>query len=351
MVKRGLITGSSGLIGSQMVRFLDERGWEVHGIDTNMREALFGKGGDTRPVLDHLRSSTKQFTHYSIDVRDRDKILDLVGRLRPDFILHAAAQPSHDLAREIPFDDFDINAVGTLNLLEAARRFCLESPFVFLSTNKVYGDAPNNYRLMEHDTRLDYADHAMREGIDESCAIDESMHTLMGASKTAADILTQEYGRTYGMPTACFRCSCLTGPMHVGVEQHGFLAYMARVAREGRTYRVFGYEGKQVRDNLHAGDVCSAALEFFQSPDSGAVYNLGGGRANSVSVREALAKFSEITGKQIDAEYGHEPRAGDHLCYITNTARFRRRYPGWAVTYSLDDILLELVHARAGIYA
>jgi CDP-paratose 2-epimerase len=272
----------------------------------------------------------------------------LVAEARPTLIVHAAAQPSHDLAAGRPFDDFDVNAVGTLNLLEAARTSCPESPFVFLSTNKVYGDAPNELPLVELETRFDYADPADREGIDESCRIDASMHSLFGASKVGADVLTQEYGRYFGLPTVSFRGGCLTGPNHSGAELHGFLAYMARVAREGGTYRIFGYKGKQVRDNIHSYDVCTAVMAFAERPSSGAVYNLGGGRANSISVLEALARFEELVGRQVARHYLDEPRRGDHVCYITDLSRFRADYPEWEVTVDLDTILAELAGSRVG---
>jgi CDP-paratose 2-epimerase len=343
-----LVTGSSGLIGSEMVSFLDARGWSVHGVDNNMRREFFGEHGDTTWNLERLRATTRRFEHHGLDVRDREGIARLVAETRPTLIVHAAAQPSHDLAARRPFDDFDVNAVGTLNLLEAARISCPESPFVLLSTNKVYGDAPNELRLVELETRFDYADPADRAGIDESCRIDASMHSLFGASKVAADVLTQEYGRYFGLPTASFRGGCLTGPNHSGAELHGFLAYMARVAREGGTYRIFGYKGKQVRDNIHSYDVCTAVMAFAGRPSSGAVYNLGGGRANSISVLEALARFEELVGRPVARDYADEPRRGDHVCYITNLARFRRDYPEWELAVDLDTILAELAGSRVG---
>jgi CDP-paratose 2-epimerase len=265
----------------------------------------------------------------------------------PGLIVHCAAQPSHDLAARRAFDDFDVNAVGTLNLLEAARLSCPDAPFAFLSTNKVYGDAPNELSLVELETRFDYADPERREGIDESCRIDGTTHSLFGASKAAADLVVQEYGRYFGMPTVCFRGGCLTGSNHASAELHGFLAYLARCIRERRQYRVYGYKGKQVRDNIHAHDVCLAILAFAENPRSGAVYNLGGGRANSISVLEAIARFEELVGQRLEYEYVDEPRRGDHICYITDLRRFRSDYPGWDVTVSLDDILTDLA-GRAG---
>ena len=340
-----MVTGSSGLIGSEMVSFLDERGWRTEGVDTNMRLDFFGPDGDTRPNLEALLRSTKRFTHHAVDVRDREGVAGIVRETKPDLIVHCAAQPAHDLAAERPFDDFEVNAVGTLNVLEAARAHAPESPFVFLSTNKVYGDAPNELALVELDTRWDYADG--RAGIDESCRVDVSQHSLFGASKLAADVLVQEYGRYFGLPTVCFRAGCVTGARHAGAELHGFLAYLARAVTAGRPYRIKGYKGKQVRDNIHASDICAAVMAFAERPSPAAVYNLGGGRANSISVLEAIERFEELTGRTLSRDYWDEPRRGDHICYISDLGRFRGDYPEWDVAISLDAILSELV-AGAG---
>jgi CDP-paratose 2-epimerase len=341
-VKRALVTGSSGLIGSEMVATLDRLGWSVHGVDNNMRMDFFGPDGDTTANLERLSKATKRFTHHSLDVRDRDGFGRLVADVRPELVVHCAAQPSHDLAARRPFDDFDVNAVGTLNLLEAARVSCPESPFVFLSTNKVYGDAPNELELVELETRYDYADPEHHEGIAENCRIDATLHSLFGASKAAADLLVQEYGRYFGMPTVCFRGGCLTGTSHASAELHGFLAYLARCVLEGRTYRIYGYKGKQVRDNIHASDVCAAALAFAAAPRPGAVYNIGGGRANSVSILEAIARLEELTGRELSVEYVDEARRGDHICYISDLRRLRADYPEWDVTVTLEEILADL---------
>jgi CDP-paratose 2-epimerase len=346
MPTTAIVTGSSGLIGSECVAFLDGRGWEVHGVDNNMRRDFFGPDGDTTWNLARLRRTTRSFVHHDLDVRDRPGVDALVRETRPALIVHAAAQPSHDLAASRPFDDFDVNAVGTLNLLEAARRHAPETPFAFMSTNKVYGDAPNELPLVELETRWDYADPRWANGIDESMRIDATMHSLFGASKVAADVLVQEYGRYFGLPTVCFRGGCLTGPHHSGAELHGFLAYIARAVKEGRTYRIFGYGGKQVRDNVHSHDVCQAILAFAEAPRAGAVYNLGGGRANSVSVLEAIARLEELTGRTLATEYVDEPRRGDHICYISDLTALRRDYPSWDVTVPLDEILGQL----AGIH-
>ena len=337
-MKTAIVTGSSGLIGSEMVTFLDERGWAVHGVDNNMRRDFFGEHGDTTWNLERLRAATRRFTHHHVDIRDRATIERLIADERPDLLVHCAAQPSHDLAASRPFDDFDVNAVGTLNMLEAARRHAPESPFAFLSTNKVYGDAPNELELVELETRFDYADSAYANGIDETMRIDATMHSVFGASKVAADVMVQEYGRYFGMPTVCFRGGCLTGPNHSGAELHGFLAYLAKATREGLTYRIYGYQGKQVRDNIHSHDVCTAIMAFAEAPRAASVYNLGGGRANSVSMLEAITRLEELYDRKLDWSYVDEPRRGDHVCYISDLSRLRADYPGWNVSVSLDEI-------------
>jgi len=346
MRKTALVTGSSGLIGSEMVSTLDRLGWAVHGVDNNMRREFFGPDGDTTGNLRRLQEETRHFRHHSLDIRDRHGVGRLVHEVRPALIVHSAAQPSHDLAARRAFDDFDVNAVGTLNLLEAARISCPESPFVFMSTNKVYGDAPNELALVEFETRFDYANPKLREGIDENCRIDATTHSLFGASKTAADLLVQEYGRYFEMPTVCFRGGCLTGSNHASAELHGFLAYLARCVRERRTYRIYGYKGKQVRDNIHAHDVCTAAIAFWESPRCGAVYNIGGGRPNSVSILEAIALFEELVDQKLATEYLDEPRRGDHVCYITDLRRFKGDYPAWSVSVPLDEIFRDLLGRR-----
>ena len=345
--RRALVTGSSGLVGSEMVATLDRRGWAVHGLDNNMRRDFFGADGDTTANRDRLLSETVRFSHHELDVRDRPGVRRIVDEVKPNLVVHCAAQPSHDLAGRRPFDDFEVNAVGTLNLLEAARAYCPESPFIFLSTNKVYGDAPNELELVELETRFDYADPEHHAGIDETCRIDMTTHSLFGASKAAADLLVQEYGRYFGMPTVCFRGGCLTGANHASAELHGFLAYVARCVLEGRTYRIYGYKGKQVRDNIHSSDVCAAALAYAEAPRPGAVYNIGGGRANSVSILEAIAQLEELAGRRLEVEYVDEPRRGDHICYISDLGRLRSDYPDWSVTVTLDEILSELVRPRS----
>ena len=343
--RTAIVTGSSGLIGSEAVAFLDARGWTVHGVDNNMRRDFFGEHGDTTWNLERLRAATRRFSHHALDIRDEQGVARLVAQTRPDLIVHCAAQPSHDLAASRPFDDFDVNARGTLNLLEAARNSAPESPFVFMSTNKVYGDAPNELALTELETRWEYADPGNWNGIDESCRIDSTMHSLFGASKAAADLLVQEYGRYFGMPTVCFRGGCLSGPNHSGAELHGFLAYLARATRDGLPYRIFGYKGKQVRDNIHSFDVCTAILAFAEAPRQAAVYNLGGGRENSVSMLEAIARFEDLFDRKLTWEYVEEPRRGDHICYISDVSRFRADYPAWELSVSLDELFAQLAGA------
>src|SRR6516165_7644195 len=337
-----VITGSSGLIGSEAVEYFAGLGHRIHGIDNNMRADFFGPQGDTLWRLRQLLDNVKRFTHHRLDIRNRAEVLEFFSKRRIGAVAHCAAQPSHDLAKDRPFDDFDVNAGGTLNLLEAVRRSCPESPFVFMSTNKVYGDAPNELPLVELDTRWDYARPEDVHGIAESCRIDACLHSLFGASKVAADTMVQEYGRYFGIPTVCYRGGCLTGPNHSSAELHGFLAYLARCVRDGRPYRVYGYKGKQVRDNIHSYDVCTAFLAFYEAPRIAAVYNLGGGRENSVSVIEAVARFEELIGKKLAYEYIDQNRVGDHICYISDLRRLKADYPGWGLTRSLDDILQEL---------
>jgi CDP-paratose 2-epimerase len=341
-----LVTGSSGLIGSECVRHFDRQGWEVHGVDNNQRKDFFGADGDTTTNLARLQSATRRFRHHALDIRHRQPMLDLIAGVRPHFIIHCAAQPSHDLAARRPFDDFDVNALGTLNVLEATRQFAPEAVFCFMSTNKVYGDAPNELPLRELETRFDYARPEDHDGIDETMRMDQSKHSVFGANKAAADLMVQEYGRYFGMKTACFRGGCLTGAAHAAAELHGFLAYIVRCVREARPYRIIGYKGKQVRDNLHAFDVCRAFEEFYRAPRCGEVYNLGGGRANSVSVLEAIRIIEDALGKKLACDFVEQPRSGDHICYISNLKKLRSHYPNWQVTRSLPDIIDEFCRAR-----
>jgi CDP-paratose 2-epimerase len=346
MGKRILVTGSSGLIGSEVASYFAEQLWDVHGVDNNQRASFFGPAGDTRWNQSRLINQFPgSFTHHELDIRDREGVLRLLGELGPDAVVHAAAQPSHDLAASRAFDDFDVNAVGTMNLLESVRHQCPQSVFVLMSTNKVYGDRPNTIALQELESRWDYADPKYASGIPETFSIDGSKHSLFGASKVAADIMTQEYGRYFGMKTCCLRGGCLTGPNHSGVELHGFLSYLVKCNVERRKYRVFGFRGKQVRDNIHALDVARFIAAFIESPRSGEVYNIGGGRENSCSILEAFQRASTITGIAMEWEYVEEPRAGDHICYISDLAKAKRHYPLWNITKSLDEIFREIVDA------
>lgn len=341
-----LVTGSSGLIGSQVVAYFSrELTYTVHGLDNNQRAVFFGPQGDTRWNQRRMQQELPAFVHHELDIRDRAGVLALVKALRPDVIVHAAAQPSHDRAAAIPFDDFDTNAVGTLNLLEAARQACPESPFIHMSTNKVYGDAPNGIALRELDTRWDYADQAYEHGIPETFTIDQSKHSLFGASKVAADVMVQEYGRYFDMPTCCLRGGCLTGPNHAGVELHGFLSYLIKCNLESRQYTVFGYKGKQVRDNIHSLDVARFMAEFVAAPRAGEVYNLGGGKANACSILEAFAITEGFTGKAQAYTYVDQNRIGDHICYYSDLRKMRQHYPRWDITKSLAQTIQEIVEA------
>lgn len=342
-MKTILVTGSSGLIGSEAVEYFDRQGHEVVGVDNNMRREFFGPAGDTLWNLERLKRVTRSFTHSAMDIRDRMAIDKLFEARRFDLIVHCAAQPSHDKARDIPLLDFEVNALGTVNLLEATRQHSPEAVFVFMSTNKVYGDAPNEIPLKEMETRWEYARAEDYEGVTESCRIDRTLHSLFGASKAAADLVAQEYGRYFGMKVCVFRGGCLTGPSHSGVELHGFLSYLVKVALSGGAYTVFGYKGKQVRDNIHSHDVVRAIEEFAADPRPGEVYNLGGGRNNSVSMLEAIKRIEQITGRKLDWRYVQEPRKGDHICYISNLGKFQTHYPNWRVTRSLDSILEEII--------
>ncbi|OOQ57069.1 NAD-dependent epimerase/dehydratase family protein [Mucilaginibacter pedocola] len=345
--KKLLVTGSSGLIGSEVCYHFAGLGWEIHGVDNNQRAVFFGSQGDTRWNQNRIQTDLgAKFIHHEVDIRDRAGVLALMKEVKPDAIVHTAAQPSHDRAAAIPFDDFDTNAVGTLNLLEAVRQVCPESPFAHMSTNKVYGDRPNTIELVEKETRWDYADPAYADGITEEFSIDQSKHSLFGASKVAADIMVQEYGRYFGIPTCCLRGGCLTGPNHSGVELHGFLSYLVKCNVEGREYKVFGYKGKQVRDNIHSYDVASFIDAFIAAPRIAEVYNIGGGRANSCSIWEAFSIAEKFTGKKQVYTYIDENRIGDHMCYISNLDKMRAHYPNWDITISLEETIRQIVAAQ-----
>lgn len=344
MTKSLLVTGSSGLIGSEIVSHFTAHGWRVHGVDNNARREFFGPQGDTTWNRDRLMAAhAGRFEHHEASILDREGIAALVARLRPDAIVHTAAQPSHDRAAAIPYLDFDTNAVGTLNMLEAARRGASDAVFVHFSTNKVYGDAPNELSLHEADTRWEIADPAFAHGIPESMRIDHSTHSLFGASKVAADILVQEYGRYFGLRTCCLRGGCLTGPAHSGVELHGFLSYLVRCNLERRHYRVFGYKGKQVRDNIHSRDVARFVEAFIAAPRVAAVYNLGGGKDNTVSILEAFRIVEGITGIPMDWSYDETARRGDHICYYSDLRRMTTDYPDWAIEIGVEQCIREIV--------
>lgn len=342
-MRRILITGSSGLIGSEAVEYYDRLGCEVHGIDSNMRRSFFGPAGDTTRNLERLRGVARSFVHHSFDIRDRKALFALFHELHFDVIIHCAAQPSHDRARDIPLEDFEVNAVGTLNMLEATRQHSPNAVFIFMSTNKVYGDVPNEYLLVELPTRWDYAKPEDRQGIGEKCRIDACLHSVFGASKVAADIMVQEYGRYYGLKSGVFRGGCLTGPNHSGVELHGFLSYLVKVAVRGDQYRVFGYKGKQVRDQIHSADVIAAFDAFAAAPRPGEVYNLGGGRENSALILECFKLLEDRLGRPVRWEYDDTNRRGDHICYISDLRKFKAHFPQWSITRSLDTILDEML--------
>jgi CDP-paratose 2-epimerase len=337
-----VITGSGGLVGSGCVELLCARGWDVVGVDNNLRAHFFGELGSVAPMIQHLCQRHSRYRHREVDIRDRAAIRDLFRDERPDFVIHTAAQPSHDKAREIPYEDFDVNAVGTLNLLVAAHDFCRDSPFCFTSTNKVYGDRPNQLPLIEKEKRYDYADG--REGIDEAMSVDACLHSLFGASKLAADVLAQEYGRYFQMPVGVFRGGCLTGPQHAAVPLHGYLAYICYCAVHGLPYTVLGYRGKQVRDQIHCSDIARLFLAFYEKPRCGEVYNLGGGRANSVSIVETIDVLAAM-GHRLRWTYEETNRVGDHVCYITDLAKVRAHFPAWDLELSLAQIFEELVVA------
>lgn len=342
-MKKLLVTGSSGLIGSEVCIYFANKGYHIHGLDNNQRAVFFGPQGDTRWNQQRLAETIPSFTHHEIDLRDRSGILNLLKNIKPDAVVHTAAQPSHDRAAAIPFDDFDTNAVGTLNMLEAVRQACPEAPFVHMSTNKVYGDAPNSIKMKELDTRWDYDDNYYAHGIAESFTIDQSKHSLFGASKVAADVMVQEYGRYFGIPTACLRGGCLTGPNHTGVELHGFLSYLIRCNLEGKTYNVFGYKGKQVRDNIHSYDVARFIDFFIETPRVAEVYNLGGGKDNTCSILEAFALAESISGKKMNYEYQEKNREGDHICYYSDLRKMKAHFPSWGITKSLKDTFEEII--------
>src|SRR3989339_1575804 len=340
-----IITGSAGLIGSESARYFHEKGFEVWGIDNNMRKYFFGEEGSTQWIKEEL-STLKYYRHFDLDIRDFESIKKLfqqAGRAL-SLVIHAAAQPSHDWAAREPLTDFGVNAVGTLNVLEATRLHAQNAVFMFTSTNKVYGDTPNYLPLIEQETRweLDSSHHYAACGIDESMSIDQCKHSLFGASKVAADVLVQEYGRYFGMKTVCFRGGCLTGPNHSGAQLHGFLAYLMKCCVTGDQYTVFGYKGKQVRDNIHSSDLVDAFYAYYKEPRIAEVYNIGGGRGNSCSMLEAISLCEEVSGRKLDYEYVEQNRIGDHIWYISDLGKFENHYPQWRQNYSLKDTIVQI---------
>ena len=340
-----LVTGSAGLIGSEAVSFFDALGFRVDGIDNNGRADFFGPQGDTTWNRERLEATSRDYTHHDLDIRRFDAVEQLFEDRGYDLVIHAAAQPSHDLAASRPLDDFETNANGTLHLLEACRRHSPDAAFVYVSTNKVYGDNPNRLDLVELETRWDYADPALAEGIDETMSVEGCLHSLFGVSKLSGDLACQEYGRYFGLRTGIFRGGCLTGPHHSGVELHGFLSYLVTTALREGPYTIFGYKGKQVRDQIHSRDVISAFWSFAQDPRPGEVYNLGGGRQNAASLLECVEMIAERTGKRPRLTYDDTNRVGDHICYYTDMGKFRSHYPGWGLEHTLDAIVDEMVAA------
>lgn len=345
-----IITGAAGLIGSEAVRFFHEQGYDVAGVDNNLREYFFGKDGSTLWNRGRLEALPR-YVHHDFDIRDAAAVDALFARHGKDVavVIHAAAQPSHDWAAREPLTDFHVNATGTLHVLEACRKHAPGAAFVFTSTNKVYGDTPNRLPLVERETRWEVdASHPFHaHGIDESMSIDQSKHSLFGASKVAADVLVQEYGRYFGMNTAVFRGGCLTGPAHSGAELHGFLAYLVKCALTGREYTIFGYKGKQVRDNIHSHDLIAAFARFVEKPRQGVVYNMGGARHSNCSMLEAIAAIRDLSGRELKYRLSDENRAGDHLWWISDVRRFQADYPGWTHQYDIDRLLREIIDATA----
>ncbi|HYL91620.1 MAG TPA: NAD-dependent epimerase/dehydratase family protein [Alphaproteobacteria bacterium] len=341
-----VITGSAGLIGSEAARYFSEKGLHVVGIDNDMRKYFFGSEASTEWMQKQLITSTPHYQHHTIDIRDEQAIFGLFKKFGRDIalVVHTAAQPSHDWAASEPLTDFGVNAIGTLNLLEATRQFAPQAAFIFTSTNKVYGDTPNALPLVEEELRWElHRSHRFAAlGITEEMSIDQSMHSVFGASKVAADVMVQEYGRYFGLKTACFRAGCLTGPNHSGAQLHGFLAYLMKCDVTGTPYKVFGYKGKQVRDNLHSSDLIQAFDRFFEKPRSGEVYNIGGSRFSCCSMLEAIAMCEQISGRKMTWEYVSSHRMGDHIWWISDISKFQSHYPGYKLRYDVTAILREI---------
>jgi CDP-paratose 2-epimerase len=351
-MKIALVTGSAGLIGAESVRFFSNKGFDIVGIDNDMRRVFFGDEASTEWSRKRLESEIKNYVHYSEDIRDKIAMENIFRKYGKDIevIIHTAAQPSHDWAAKDPFTDFTVNANGTLTLLEMTRKYCPDAVFIFTSTNKVYGDQPNSLPLIELETRweVDESHPYYKNGIDESMSVDQTKHSLFGASKLAADVLVQEYGRYFNMKTACFRGGCLTGPGHSSTELHGFLAYLMKCNVTGKPYTIFGYKGKQVRDNIHSYDLVNAFWHFYRKPRTGEVYNIGGGRHSNCSMIEAISMCEEITGRKLNYSYNETNRIGDHIWWISDVTKFKSHYPGWKYTYNINDIMTEIF--KKGIF-
>jgi CDP-paratose 2-epimerase len=346
-----IVTGSAGLIGSEATRKLHQEGFTVVGIDNDLRAYFFGAEASTRANNQELLDQLPRYQTRAVDIRDHQSVLRIFAEFGSDIalVVHTAAQPSHDWAAREPLTDFGVNATGTLHLLEATRLHCPGAVFIFTSTNKVYGDTPNGLPLVELESRWEIEEnHPFQIGIDETMSIDRSKHSIFGASKVAADVMVQEYGKYFGMRTGVFRGGCLTGPAHAGTELHGFLAYLMKCIVENRPYRIFGYKGKQVRDNIHSHDLVSAFLQFYRNPRCGEVYNIGGSRHSNCSMLEAIRIGEELSGKRLDFTYVEDNRVGDHIWYISDVRKFQRDYPDWSYRYSIRDILVEIHEALAG---
>ena len=344
-----LITGSCGLIGSQTAGFFAEKGFDIAGIDNDMRKYFFGKDGSIVGNKKRLLKKYKNYKHFDADIRDDGRIDKIFRKFSKDILLivHTAAQPSHDWAAREPKTDFSVNASATLIMLEAFRKHCPKAAFIFTSTNKVYGDLPNTLPLVELEKRYELPQgHRYYKGIDESMSVDNCLHSLFGASKLAADILAQEYGRYFGLSTAIFRGGCLTGPAHSGVELHGFLSYLVKCCISGKNYKIYGYKGKQVRDNIHSYDLVNAFYHFFKAPRKGEVYNIGGGRFANVSILEAIDICERISGKKVSYEYTDKNRVGDHIWWISDVSKFKSHYPQWQYKYGIEDMMRQIYDAQ-----
>jgi CDP-paratose 2-epimerase len=345
-----LITGSSGLVGSQSVAFFAVRGWTVYGIDNNSRMTYFGREASTAAINTRLLQTYPSYRYYNFDIRNEKKVSDLIKTNKFDLIVHAAAQPSHDWSALYPLIDFSVNTIATVNILQAVKQYAKDTVCIFLSTNKVYGDNPNHLPFISYAHRYDLPkNHPYYQGIPESMSIDQTMHSIFGASKCAADIMAQEYGRYFGLPIGVFRCGCLTGPLHAATSQHGFLAYLVKRITTKKQYTIIGYHGFQVRDMLHVADLVPAFYEFYKSPRPGEVYNMGGSRTSNVSIMEAIRHIEQMTGIKAITTYQNKPRKGDHKWYISDISKFRRHYPKWDITYTTSDIISDLVNRRAHI--